>query len=253
MINNFSALCFGDVNGSYTPPYVKTPATVSLNTLGVKEIKSYESFLLPVNVTGSLKVGAISMVVFYPENLVDVEGVVVNNGNSSDVLYTANNGELRISWYSMKEITLSNMDALLTLNLKTKNISGVAAGELALTLDGVSEISDKSAAAIQNVNLTYPKLVVAANEYSISNYPNPFKGVTEIVYNLPEDGKVTLTVYNILGDQVAVLVNNVDQNANTYKVKFDGSSLVPGVYTYKMEVKGATKDYVKSTMMVLTK
>ncbi len=253
VINNFSALCFGDVNGSYTPPYVKTPATVSLNTLGVKEIKSYESFLLPVNVTGSLKVGAISMVVFYPENLVDVEGVVVNNGNSSDVLYTANNGELRISWYSMKEITLSNMDALLTLNLKTKNISGVAAGELALTLDGVSEISDKSAAAIQNVNLTYPKLVVAANEYSISNYPNPFKGVTEIVYNLPEDGKVTLTVYNILGDQVAVLVNNVDQNANTYKVKFDGSSLVPGVYTYKMEVKGATKDYVKSTMMVLTK
>jgi hypothetical protein len=250
--NDFKANCFGDVNGSYTPPYVKTPPTVSLNTTGVKEIKSYESFSLPINVTTSMKVGAISMVVFYPENLVEVEGVVVNN-SASDVIYTAQNGELRISWYNMKEMTLSNMDALLSLNLKTKNISGVSAGELALTLDGVSEIADRGAVAIQNVNLTYPKMVVASNEYSVSNYPNPFRTVTEIVYNLPEDGKVTLTVYNVLGDQVAVLVNNVDQTANSYRVKFDGAALVPGVYTYKMEVKGATKDFVKSTMMVLTK
>lgn len=251
-VNNFKALCYGDVNGTYTPPYVKTPATVHLNTYGVKEIKSYESFELPINVTSTLKVGAISLVINYPENLVDVEGVVVNSP-SANFLYTAINGELRISWYNMKEMTLSAKDVLLTLQLRSRNISSASASELTLTLDGVSELNDKNATILQDVNLTYPKLAVAVEEYSISNYPNPFKDVTEIVYNLPESGKVTLKVYNLLGDVVSVLVNNVEQAANTYKVTFDGTNLVPGIYTYKIEVNGQTKEFVKSGMMVLSK
>ncbi|MCX6270215.1 MAG: GEVED domain-containing protein [Bacteroidetes bacterium] len=253
VINNFKAECYGDVNATYTPPFAKITPSINLNTAGVKEIKSYESFELPINVKGTLKVGAISMVIYYPENLINVEGVAVCNNITNDVLFTAIDGELRISWYNMKEINLSDMDALLTLQLRTKNINGVANGELALTLDAISELGDRYATVIQNVNLTYPKLAVAVEEYSISNYPNPFKDVTEIVYNLPENGKVTLKVYNLLGEVVSTLVDNVEQAANTYKVNFDGNSLVPGIYTYKIEVKGQSKDYLKSGMMVLSK
>ncbi len=252
MTNDFVALCYGDVNGSYTPPYVKTPPTVNLNTLGVKNIKSNESFELPIHVSGTLKIGAVSLILSYPEDLVDVEGVVIN-APSANFLYTAVNGELRISWYAMKEVVLNDKDVLLTLQLKSRSISGATSDELALVLDGVSELGDRNAAVIQNVNLTYPKLAVAVESYSISNYPNPFKDVTEIVYNLPEDGTVTLKVYNLLGDVVATLVNNVEQAANTYQVTFDGSNLVPGIYTYKIEVKGQSSDYLKSGMMVISR
>ncbi len=251
-VNNFKALCYGDVNGSYTPPFVKTPPTVNLNMSGVKEIRSYESFELPIQVTSALKVGAISLVINYPENLIDVEGVVVNNA-ASNVLYTALNGELRISWYNMKEIRLAENDALVTLQLKARNLTDVTNGELELILDGISDLGDRNAVSLQNVNLTYPKLSVGTLEYSISNYPNPFKAVTEITYTLPENGNVTLRVYNLLGDVVAVLVNNVAQAANTYQITFDGSDLVPGVYTYKIEVNGQSKEYVKSGRMVISR
>jgi len=253
VVQNFEGLCYGDVNGTYTPPFVKNPATVNLNTAGVKAIRSYESFELPINVNADLKVGAISLVVFYPEALVDVEGVVVNNSSSNNVLFTAANGELRISWYNTKGMILSNKETLLTLSLKSKNINGMSAGELALSLDGISDIADVNAATIQSVNLTYPKLVVAANEYSISNFPNPFRSVTEISYNLPENGVVSLTVFNLLGEKVSVLVNNVEQNAGTYKVEFDGANLVPGIYTYKIEVSGASKDFVKTERMIMAR
>ncbi|MHC1706150.1 MAG: GEVED domain-containing protein [Bacteroidales bacterium] len=251
-VNNFEALCYGDVNGSYTPPYVKTPATVNLNTAGVKEIKSNELFELPISVASDLKVGSISLVVNYPENLYEVEGVVVN-APSSNFLYTAINGELRISWYNMKEMTLSAKDVLLTIQFRSRNISSASANELSLNLDGISELSDRNAVTLQNVNLTYPKLVVAVEEYSISNYPNPFQDVTEISYTLPESGTVSLKVYNLLGEVVSVLVNNVAQDANSYTVTFDGSTLVPGIYTYKIEVNGQSKEFVKSGMMVLSK
>gem|GEM_PF-1959192 len=251
-VNNFKALCYGDVNGSYTPPYVKIPPTVHLNTVGVKEIKSFESFELPISVASTLKVGAISLVVNYPENLVDVEGVVVNSA-STNFLYTAVNGELRISWYNMKEMTLSEKDVLLTLQLRSNNISSASAYELELSLDGASELGDRNAVVIPDVNLTYPKLVVAVEEYSISNYPNPFNEMTEIAYTLPESGKVTLKVYNLLGEVVSVLVNNVEQEANSYKVIFEGANLIPGVYTYKIEVNGLTREFVKSGRMILSR
>jgi len=251
--NDFKALCFGDVNGSHSPSLVKVAPTVNLNVAGIKEVKSFERFELPVSVVGNLKVGAISLVLSYPENLYDVEGVQLRNLASSELIYTAINGELRISWYNNREINLSDNDVLVTLQLRAKNLSNASNGELAIVLDGISEIGDKNAAVIMNVNLNYPKLAIASSEYSISNYPNPFNTVTEITYSMPEAGNVTLRVYNILGDEVAVLVNNVAQTANTYTVQFDASNLVAGVYTYKIEVKGESKDFVKSGKMVMTK
>ncbi len=253
MVNNFKALCVGDVNGSYTPSLAKTPATMHLNMGGVKEVKSYEHFNLPINVVGATKLGAISVVLNFNESLFEVEGVLLRNQTGSDVLYTAVDGELRISWYNTKEMSLNDGDAILTLQLRAKNLSNASASDLELTLDGISEIGDRNAVVLQNVNLVYPKLTVAVSEFSMSNYPNPFNTVTDITYSIPEAGAVSLKVYNMLGEEVSLLLDNVNQSANTYTVQFDAANLVAGVYTYKLEVKGASKDMSKTGKMIITR
>lgn len=77
------------------------------------------------------------------------------------------------------------------------------------------------------------------------NYPNPFNPTTKIDFVLPEASKVKLTVYDITGKEVAVLVNE-NKNQGKYSVDFDGSKLPSGVYLYNIQTDkhSATKKLV---------
>jgi len=66
------------------------------------------------------------------------------------------------------------------------------------------------------------------------NYPNPFNPVTTILYELPKASHVTLKVYNILGQEVATLVDG-DETASRYEVEFRSDGLSSGVYFYRFE------------------
>ena len=66
------------------------------------------------------------------------------------------------------------------------------------------------------------------------NYPNPFNPSTTIRYAIPNGGLVTLKVYDILGREVATLVNE-EKPAGTYQVSFDASSLSSGIYFYRLK------------------
>jgi len=69
----------------------------------------------------------------------------------------------------------------------------------------------------------------------LSNYPNPFNPTTTINYALPEQAGVTLKLYDLLGREVALLVNEV-KDAGEYSVNFDASRLSSGVYIYQLKV-----------------
>ncbi len=69
------------------------------------------------------------------------------------------------------------------------------------------------------------------------NYPNPFNPTTIINYQLPMTNYVSLKVYNILGQEVATLVNG-EKSPGTYEVEFDGSKLSSGIYYYRLESGG---------------
>jgi len=86
-------------------------------------------------------------------------------------------------------------------------------------------------------------------KFSLSqNFPNPFNPVTSIEYRVASSEYVSLKVYNLLGKEVATLVNGMRSPGN-YSVKFDGSELGSGIYIYKLQ----TESFTKSMKMMLLK
>jgi len=86
-------------------------------------------------------------------------------------------------------------------------------------------------------------------EWSLSqNYPNPFNPTTKIAYTLPHDGPVRLNVYDMLGREVATLVQSAQQ-AGPHVATFDGSRYSSGVYVYSLRSGGG----VISRLMLLLK
>mgnify|MGYP003337418496 CR=1 FL=1 len=67
-----------------------------------------------------------------------------------------------------------------------------------------------------------------------NNYPNPFNPSTNINFNLPESGLVTLKVYNLLGQEIAELVNG-RMVSGSHSINFDASGLSSGVYIYRLQ------------------
>jgi hypothetical protein len=80
------------------------------------------------------------------------------------------------------------------------------------------------------------------------NYPNPFNPLTKIEYSIPEVSFVQLKVYDILGNEVATLVNE-EQSAGTYRADFSGSDLASGLYIAKLQAG----NYSKTIKMSLLK
>jgi len=80
------------------------------------------------------------------------------------------------------------------------------------------------------------------------NYPNPFNPSTNIRYSVPEAGNITLAVYNVVGEEVAVLANGYTE-AGSFDVTFDASNLPSGVYLYKLQ----SDNSVQTKKMLLLK
>ena len=80
------------------------------------------------------------------------------------------------------------------------------------------------------------------------NYPNPFNPTTGIKYQLKEKGSVSLRVYDMIGKEVAVLVNE-NQIKGQHSVTFNAANLPSGVYIYSLRVNG----FVQNNKMILMK
>jgi glucuronoarabinoxylan endo-1,4-beta-xylanase len=78
------------------------------------------------------------------------------------------------------------------------------------------------------------------------NYPNPFNPLTIIPYQIAMSSKVKISVYDILGREVAILVNE-RQSAGRYRIEFEANNLASGIYVYKL----STDSFEQSRKMLL--
>ena len=113
------------------------------------------------------------------------------------------------------------------------------------TIQGEEEILHKadSEQETDEVTITREKI-----EYTLVNNPNPFNPATVINYSIGATEPVTIKVYNMLGKEVATLVNGV-QRAGEHRITFDGRNLASGVYIYTIQ----TPSFATSKKMILMK
>jgi hypothetical protein len=123
-------------------------------------------------------------------------------------------------------------------NQNGHNLINYADNIIQLIFDGNSKIPHNIA-----------ELNAIPNEYSLGqNYPNPFNPSTNIEYSIPKGSDVTLKIYDILGKEVATLVNK-QQDAGAYIVTWNASSNSSGVYFYRI----TAGSFVQTKRMTLTK
>ncbi len=104
-------------------------------------------------------------------------------------------------------------------------------------------VGNHSAIGIEPIGSNIPKTFALRQ-----NYPNPFNPVTNIEFDLPKSEFVNLVVFNTLGQEIKVLVNETKQ-AGSYRVDFDASGLPSGSYFYRI----TAGDFVQTHKMVLVK
>lgn len=93
------------------------------------------------------------------------------------------------------------------------------------------------------------EIEIVPSEFSLAqNYPNPFNPSTNISYQLPAYGFVSLKVYDVLGNEVATLVNE-EQKAGVYSINFNAQTFSSGVYYYQLK----SGNNIQTKKMILTK
>ena len=125
----------------------------------------------------------------------------------------------------------------------TTSVQGDADYFLGNVQNGGEQLNKKG---YNQINFDGTKLPIS---YNLSqNFPNPFNPATTINFQIPQTGFVALKIYDILGKEVATLVNE-QKPQGRYSVNFDASRLASGVYIYQLRVN----DYVSSKKMMLLK
>lgn len=210
------------------------------NSYGWGEPSPYFYFsttIAPPTIAGSIEIleGEVDAIV-QGGRLSSTQGTILNN-RLEQASIQAELGHRLYALYYM---------ALFKIRVFILSISDLLPSADAIVLnegaDGVIDL-------IQDLSKPQPIPVTTPNEFKLmQNYPNPFNPSTTIEYTIPENSVVTLTIYDILGKEVANLVNKY-QDQGSYIVNWNAANVSSGVYIYKLNAGS----YADTKKMVLSK
>jgi hypothetical protein len=166
---------------------------------------------------------------------------VVNNiqhittGGGGAPLYTPN-----LSYPNIKTATRANHFCIVEINDQILHLTAVKPN---------GEVIDTFTIVNPTVGIDSEKDQIVPREYILQNaFPNPFNPLTTINYSVPEVSFVSLKVFDILGNEVATLVNE-NKPVGNYEVEFSAAGLPSGIYFYRLE----SGSFTETRKMVLLK
>jgi hypothetical protein len=257
LTQDFFGLVTGDFNRSFTPA-AKLGSGMMLNEGSRVLITPNSEISLPVVATQNLDVAAMSMVLNFPTDKVEILDVYLNNNPAQPVPFNVVNNQLRISWFNGTSINVSAGQPVYTLRVRING--NVVKGDVirfTLANDPLNEMGDAAMVSISNVDLTVNVLEATATginpidaaEVGVNVYPNPFNGSALVNYVLPVDGNVNIEVYDLVGQKVAVL-HNAYESAGSYTLPFDSQTWGTGVYMLRIRLESGTETLSRTLRIV---
>ena len=253
---DLSFLCFGDVNGSYTPQ--NRDNSMELLHEGQLLADSHQEMEVPVSIKQAVDLGALTLHFNYPEEYLEIEDVVLAATGES-LLFTASEGEMRIVWFSLETLALAEDDGLIVIKVRTKDLSDIDE-PVAFSLGVYSELADGSAQVIEGVVIAMPDIVTetmgvgedtTTDGLTLSFYPNPANDVCTMVYQLPEAGRMTVSIYDLMGVKVMDAAD-CHQEGGRHELRLSTASLAAGMYCCRITFEGEGS-WVKTTMLIIEK
>jgi hypothetical protein len=248
---DLKGIAVGDVNGSNSPTLAKASTILAVD--GTLKVNPKDMINLPIKAAIDMNISAMSLRFTYPADLVTFESV---SSKVNGLIVNPEEGVITLAWADLsgkEALDLKADQALITFKFKpTENFK--AGSKLDVTLDGnVSELAGKDGSVISATLKAAAVEAYVPTEFALKqNYPNPFNPSTTIQYELPVDSKVSVVIYNTLGEQVVTLVNQA-QSAGVYKVNFNADNLTSGIYFYRLHVEAGERNFTQTQKMILMK
>lgn len=234
VIENFKALCVGDVNGSNTPP-LKESLDVNLDKDLTVINCSHKPVEIPLKVMQPLSVGAISLVLAFDPGLFDILGV--SPLKEGMLIYKTDGNYLKIAWYSLIPLDLSPGDPCFTITVLPKK----AQKEIVpFHAEPGSVFGDTEALTIHGVQLSQPLLAFDAGQANL--YPNPCRDVINIEIRPEKEGVLAINLFDVTGNKLiskTLMVSAFTEINQPLQVM----DLSPGVYVCKIDLDGNPLTY----------
>jgi hypothetical protein len=256
---NMYGLCTGDFNRSFVPGAKKsTSSTLQLLYDGTQVAGSNQEIEVPLRIVHASTVGAVSLILHFPADLVEVQDVEMNSAFGR-LDWAVNGNELRIGWNSQIPADFAAMENMLILKMRTTG-AFTKGSSIRLTLAGdpLNELANGRYDVIGDALLS--AAVVEGSAYGVAeqsaaatiilrNFPNPFTDATTLSYSLPFAGQVVVEVRNPMGNVVVVMVNEF-QSAGDHLLKLDAARLAPGMYTATLRLSNDTQKSLGTVKLI---
>jgi len=252
-------LCTGDFNRSFSGGGLKSSGNVALVNDGTIYAGGETDIEIPLRVSSSTGLGALSLILNFPSELAEIIDVTVDH-SGKPVDWAVNGDELRIGWFTNNPSWLDENDALLTLTLRTRS-SFTDGSKIAFSLadDQLNELADENnlpvdGAVIKAVEIESATYGIEDHNaidivISFTNFPNPFTETTYLNYNLPVQGRVEICITDILGNEVDCPVSE-NQQAGAHAIRWDSESLAPGIYIATLKLTSVRNSYIKTIKII---
>lgn len=252
---DIKAMCYGDVNASFLPGSSKS--LLAVQSENVLDVIENNVFQLPVQLLSENEIGAMSIFLNYPDNILEVTSL---KSDIPGLIYQIGDGWINVAWSDLTPLNIPYGGTLFTMECSAaEEVNNF--GSLFMQ-SSETQFANVDCKVLDNVILNINKLNVKfKNEgsgfgdmYAISCFPNPVKETTNIAYTLPENGQVQITIMSLVGDQITRLVDGLQESGN-YNLTFDPSEfgLTTGVYLCRMQVQGENSNFSEVVRIVYMK
>ncbi len=227
----------GDVGGVFVPGTRNLQAyPVALN--GSMQVSRGQQFDVPLQTSAALSITGAGLIINVPSNLISVQSV---DSPLSGFEYSIEGNQVRLVWNNATGTAeeIQGETALVTLHC-IANTAFEEGMKTSFSLDGSTSLVDKNYTEIANAGLKIPLVECAKPSLTLSNYPNPFTSSTSLSYFLPEDGPVSVALFNQTGQKVSEYTPG-NQVKGIHSLTIEGQGLNSGYYFCRVTVTGKSE------------